>query len=140
VNSRLQTLALVIARIVVGGYFIGFGLSALWTPKWSLTPFISNPRVFSAFYNAVLISSSTPTLAVAIKILCLAIGGLLILGILVRLSALLGILLMFFLYFPTLAFPYVNIYLIVAVALGMLGAFRAGDDFSISRFFHFSSY
>ena len=151
---RFQFTALFIVRLVVGVYFLDFGFSALWTPGWSLTSFISGARTFSSFYHALAVPSVLPMLGLIIALLSLAIGALLVLGIFVRLASFVGIILMLFFYFPVLAFPYVcatsvsgvscggsplylvDTYLLVAAALAILWTFKAGKFLSLGKIIH----
>lgn len=153
-TRRFQVVSLFILRLVSGVYFLNFGLSAIWTPGWSLMSFISGAQTFTAFYHGLAVSSFLPLVALVVKFGCLIIGLLLIAGILVRITSLVGITLMLFLYFPVLAFPYVcggaagvlcgssspylvNNYLLIAAALLVLFTFNAGKRFSLGGMFHF---
>jgi uncharacterized membrane protein YphA (DoxX/SURF4 family) len=150
-NSRLQNISLLLARLVTGLYFINFGLSTLWTPHWTPTLLTVGAHTFTDFYHAVALSPLLPALGFLLEIGSLIVGAALILGLFVRIASFIGMIFTLFFYFPTLAFPHVcvastcgtylvNEYLLVASALLLLLAFRAGEVFSVSRFFHFSQY
>ena len=154
-TRRFQVVSLFFLRLVIGVYFLNFGLSAMWTRGWSLAALISGGQTFTAFYQGLVASSLLPLVALVVKIGFLIIGIALLAGIFVRISSLVGIVLMLFLYFPTLAFPYVcgtgstgvlcgdpslylvNNYLLVAAGLFILFTFKAGKHFSLGSMFHF---
>jgi len=151
VASRLQKISLFLGRIVAGLYFVNFGLAALWTSHWSPAGFVTGAHTFAGFYHTVAASSLLAVVAPVIEFGCIVLGACLILGLFARIAAVVGMAFALFLYFPTLAFPYVcvagvctsfivNEYLLVAGLLFMLVAFGAGEVFSISRLFRFSQY
>ncbi len=139
----MAKISILILRVVMGGIFLNMGLLAFWTPNWSLVsiqPLISNSRLFSNVYISAVGPGVLPYTTEAVKIILVIVGIFLILGVFVRVAALLATVLMLFFYFPGLNFPYVNSYLAYAAASFCLFALRAGDVFGLGTMFQFSRY
>jgi thiosulfate dehydrogenase (quinone) large subunit len=145
--TKGSKLFLILLRVVVGWFFLYQGITMILNPQWSLLPFIQNAQTFPDFYAALTASTLIPYINYLFKGLYILIGGLLILGLFVRPAALLGALIMLFLYFPLLKFPYVDSvyyivdqHLVMVFVLMYLFAVRAGEFFGLGSMFHFSRY
>jgi thiosulfate dehydrogenase [quinone] large subunit len=145
--SRIQKGVIIILRIIVGWFFLYAGISAIIDPSWSIEPFIQGAHTFSHFYQSISTPTILPYFTYLIKGIFVLSGGLLILGIFVRIGALFGMALMLFFYFPLLAFPYVtggyylvDYHIIAVIALLFLFTIRAGEFFGLGTMFKFSRY
>ncbi|MES2437369.1 MAG: DoxX family membrane protein [Patescibacteria group bacterium] len=141
--SKLSIISIVLLRISLGWYLLYWGIVAFTTEGWSIASLLENSDTFPEFYDAFSTPEMLNLLNTGFKIVLIAVGALLILGLFVRIVALIGAFIMLFLYFPLLKFPYVgtnqiivNDYFIYAIALVYLHAARAGDYFSIKSLMH----
>ena len=110
------------------------GVTKALDPSWSASGYLSNAKTFPAFYQWLLQPDVLPVVNFVNEWGLTLLGVSLILGIAVRLSSLLGALLMMLYYFPVLDFPYPNphsylvdehiIYALVLILFAGLGAGR----------------
>jgi thiosulfate dehydrogenase (quinone) large subunit len=142
--SKLSTFFIVLLRVSLGWYFLYWGIVAFTTTHWSIAPLIQNAHTFPDFYAAFSTPEMLGMLNTGFKVLLVVVGACLILGLFVRIVALIGAAIMIFLYFPMLNFPQVgthqlivNDYFIYAVALLYLYAARAGDYMSVRSLMRF---
>jgi thiosulfate dehydrogenase [quinone] large subunit len=111
---RKAKLFISLLRIGLGWVFLYQGIVAFRTPGWSVQQFIVNAQTFPQFYAKLLQAPMLGYVSLTVQILFVVVGIMLIIGLWSRISALLGILLMLFFYFPLLKFPYVgNNYLLI---------------------------
>jgi thiosulfate dehydrogenase [quinone] large subunit len=99
-DSKGQTIAITTLRIVVGWHFLYEGLSKLFQPDWTSRAYLMDSKGFlSGFFNWI--AAHQPVLNVAdfLNEWGLTLIGLsLILGLLTRISAISGIILLLFYY------------------------------------------
>jgi thiosulfate dehydrogenase [quinone] large subunit len=98
-------LSLLLLRLSLGWLMFYSGVSKILNPEWSAEGYLKSAKTFSVFYQWL----SQPEILPAINFLnkwgLTLLGISLIIGAVVRLSSILGIVLMFLYYFPTLQFP-----------------------------------
>lgn len=103
-----QKMSLFLLRISLGWLFFYAGVTKVLNPGWSAAGYLKSAKTFGFFYQWL----SQPSILSAndfINEWGLTLLGLsLILGIFVRLSSILGALLMLLYYLPILNFPYVG--------------------------------
>ena len=102
-------------------------------PNWSAAGYLRGAKTFVGFYQWLLTPAILPTLNFINEWGLTLLGVSLIFGVAVRLSSILGAILMLMYYFPILQFPYPNPYayivdehIIYVAALLFLAAIRAG--------------
>ncbi|MFQ5661715.1 MAG: DoxX family protein [Candidatus Paceibacteria bacterium] len=100
--------ALLLLRFTFGWLFFYAGITKVINPQWSAKGFLENAQTFSGFYSWLASPNILPTVDFLNEWGLTLIGIALILGVLVRLSAYLGALLMVLYYFPGLSFPYIG--------------------------------
>lgn len=149
--NKTTKLALILLRIATGWYFLYQGIVAITNPAWSITSLLpKNATMFPEFYAYILTPSVLPYISYLVKGTLLLIGALIAIGVFVRVAALLGMVLVLFLYLPTLNFPYVvnagvtyyivDPHFILLLILVYLFFARAGEYFGLGTFFKFSRY
>src|SRR3989344_6972454 len=124
---------LFILRVSAGWFFFYAGLEKILNPKWSAVGYMKGATTFSGLYTW-LMQPDILTLVNSMNKWGLALLGIsLILGIFVRLSSVLGALLMILYYFPMLNFPYVKPYsyiiderIVLALVLIFFAVVKAG--------------
>jgi thiosulfate dehydrogenase [quinone] large subunit len=130
---KIRRLPLFLLRITLGWLFFYSGITKVLNPAWSAAGYLQGAKTFAGFYHWL----AQPGIISVINFLnewgLLLLGIALILGIFVRLAAVLGALVMLLYYFPGLEFPYigktaylVDEHIIYALALLVMAAFRAG--------------
>lgn len=138
---RGRRLSLFLLRISLGWLFFYAGVTKLLNPDWTATGYLKGAKTFVGFYEWLL----TPNILSVVDFLnewgLTLIGLSLLLGVMVRLSSVLGAILMLLYYFVVLDFPYPNEHsflidehIIYAVALVVLAYFRAGRIWGLERF------
>lgn len=102
--------ALLLLRLALGWLLLYSGLSNFLNPNFTAKGFLENAQTFSGFYGWL----ASPNVIGIVDFLnewgLILIGGSLILGVFVRLSSYLGVVLMLLYYFPTLSFPFIGAY------------------------------
>ena len=131
--GKLQKMSLFLLRVSLGGLYFYAGITKVMTPNWSAARYLQGAKTFTWFYQALLGSSLMPLVNFLNEWGLTLLGVSLILGIFVRLSSWLGIILMFLYYFVVLQFPYVaphsfivDDHIIYSAGLLVLIAFSAG--------------
>lgn len=108
-NKETWTKAtLLITRLSLGWLMFYAGFSKIIDPAWSAKGYLLSAQTFTGFYAWLASPSVLPFVDFANKWSLLLLGISLISGKLVRISGMLGALLMFLYYIPVLAFPYVG--------------------------------
>ena len=109
------------------------GLTKILNPDWSAEGYLKGAQTFKNLYDWFLQPGKLPLINLINEWGLTLLGISLILGIFVRLSSVLGAVLMFLYYFPVLSFPYiqphsfiVDEHIIYAVVLLFLASIRAG--------------
>lgn len=102
--SKIQKFSLLFLRLVLGWMYFYAGITKVLNPTWSAAGYLNSAKAFSSFYQFL----ASPDILPVINILnawgLTLIGASLLLGVAVRLSASLAILLMLLYYLP-LGFP-----------------------------------
>ncbi len=105
--SKIEKTSLFMLRIVMGWMFLYAGITKVLDPAWSAEGYIKSAQNFSWFFSQLLNPGILPTVNFLNEWGLTLLGVSLILGIGVRLSSLLGAVLMF-MYYAVLPFPYPN--------------------------------
>ncbi len=100
-----QKISLFLVRISLGGLFLYAGVSKLMKPGWTAASYIGNAQHLVSFYHWILSPSILPFINFINEWGLTLLGVSLILGVFVRLSSVLGALLMALYYLP-LPFPH----------------------------------
>lgn len=131
--TQFQKISLFLLRISLGWMFFYAGITKVLDPGWSATGYLQGAKTFAGFYHWLLQPGILPAVNLVNEWGLTLLGVALILGVFVRLSSILGALLMLLYYLPILQFPYPNAHayivdehIIYIVALLFLGASRAG--------------
>lgn len=136
-----QRLALFLLRVALGWLFLYAGITKILNPAWSAAGYLGNAKTFGGFY-AWLASPANMGWVNFINEWGLTLLGVsLIIGIGVRLSSILGALMMLLYYFPILKFPMVGTHsylvdehIIYALVLLFFANVHAGRAFGIDHF------
>lgn len=130
---------LVLLRIATGWLMFYAGITKVFNPEWSAAGYLRGAKTFTGLYQW-LASPANIGWVNAINEWGLTLLGIsLILGIGVRLSGVLGALLMLLYYFPVLEFPrvghgyLVDEHIVYALVLWYLAAVRAGRVFGLEE-------
>ncbi|NQU82388.1 MAG: DoxX family protein [Parcubacteria group bacterium] len=103
-----RKISLFLLRVSIGWMFLYAGITKVLDPTWTSAGYLNNAKTFVSFYQWL----ASPGIVVWVDLINqwgLALLGIsLIVGIFVRYSALLGVLLMALYYIPVLSFPYVG--------------------------------
>ena len=102
-----QKFFLFLLRVTVGWMFFYAGITKVLDPQWSAEGYLKGAKAFSWFFQILLDPSVLPIINFMNKWGLTILGISLILGLFVRFSSLLGVLLMA-LYYIALGFPYPN--------------------------------
>lgn len=136
--NTAQKFILFLLRISIGWLIFYAGITKVLNPGWSAEGFLRGAKTFSGFYQWL----TTPEILQIVNFLnawgVMLIGVSLILGIFVRFSATLGVVVMALYYFPILVFPYagehsylVDEHVIYALVLTLLASSAASKAWSI---------
>ena len=137
--SKPQRASLVILRVVMGWFYFYSGIIKVMDSSWSSLSYIQKANSSMVWLYQIFMSSDVlPIVNFMVKWGLTMLGVSLILGLFVRLSSYLGMLLMFLLYLPILNFPMVgkNSYLvdqhiIYIASLFLLASCKAGHVWGI---------
>jgi thiosulfate dehydrogenase [quinone] large subunit len=136
--SQAQKISLCLLRLSIGWLLFYAGLTKIMDGNWSAVGYLAGANTAAGFYAWLGSSSLLPIVNFLNSWGVLLLGTALILGLFVRLSAALGVLLMLLYYLPVLNFPYagthsflVDEHIIYALALIVLGAFNAGQAWGL---------
>jgi thiosulfate dehydrogenase [quinone] large subunit len=140
VSEKFQNTSLALLRITIGWLFLYAGWTKIIDASWSAAGYLNNAQAFPNFFAAL----TQPGVIDIVNTLnqwgLFLIGFALIFGAFVRISSVLGIVLMFLYYLPVAAFPHVEhgyivddhiVYIVVFV---VLIAFDAGHYWGLDRF------
>lgn len=134
--TKLQKLSILILRLALGFLMFYAGITKVMDPSWSAAGYIKSAKAFSPFYNFLLSPSVLPVINFLNEWGLTLLGLSLIFGIFVRLSSVLGIILMILYYLPILKFPYVgdhsylvDAHIIYSSVLFLFIIFNAGKVF-----------
>ncbi len=135
-----QKFSLVLLRVGLGVLMFYAGYAKLIDPEWSAAGYLQNAQTFPGLFEWFLQPNILPVVNFLNEWGLTLLGISLILGVFVRLSAILGVVLMLLYYFPVLDFPYVgehsyivDDHLIYIVALWHLAAVKAGRVLGLEK-------
>ena len=138
--TQFQKISLLALRLGLGWLFFYAGITKILNPAWTSAGYLKGAKTFTIFYHALLLPSVLPIVDFINEWGLLLLGISLIFGVFVRLSSILGVVLMLLYYFPILDFPYPNPYsfivdehIIYALALLVLTAWRAGRIYGLEN-------
>ena len=138
-----EKVSIFLSRIGLGLLFLYAGITKVFDPNWSAAGYLSNAKTFPEFYAWLASPQILPFINFINEWGLTLLGVSLLLGVFVRLSSVLGALLMLMYYFPTVemkAFEYfpalilphtatsvlVDSHIVYVLALLVLAAFKAG--------------
>ncbi|PIR82177.1 hypothetical protein COU20_03390 [Candidatus Kaiserbacteria bacterium CG10_big_fil_rev_8_21_14_0_10_59_10] len=131
--QNTQQMLLFLLRVLMGWFLFYAGITKVLNPEWSAAGFLNNAKTFPEFFQFFATPAVLPLTNFLNEWGLTLIGLALMLGVFVRLSAILGAALMVLYYFPTLDFPYPSVHtfivddhVIYAVLLLYLAWVRAG--------------
>lgn len=106
--STSQKLSLFLLRLALGWLYFYSGIIKIVDPQWSVQGYLKTAKTFPGFYQWLTQPDILPFINFMNKWSLLLLGISLILGLGVRISASLGIVLMLLYYLPILDFPYIK--------------------------------
>jgi len=125
----------------MGWLFFYAGITKVLDPKWSAAGYLKGAKTFTGFYQWLVGSDILPIINFINEWGLTLLGVSLILGIFVRMSSVLGAVLMLLYYFPILEFPYVghsflvDEHIIYALALIMFASLRVERLWGLENLF-----
>ena len=131
-NNKKQKIMLLFLRLAMGWMMFYAGITKILNPNWSAAGYLQGAKTFAVFYQWLAGPSIVPFINFVNEWGLTLLGASLILGIFVRLSSMLGVLLMLLYYIPALSFPYVehgyivDEHIIYALVLLFFAVVRAG--------------
>lgn len=135
-----QKFTLVLLRLSMGWLMFYAGITKVFNPEWSAAGYLKSAKTFTGFYDTLLSPNILPIINFVNAWGLTLLGVSLILGIFVRLSSVLGAVLMLLYYFPALDFPYpnknsyiVDEHIIYIFVLLFFAAVRAGRVFGLEN-------
>jgi thiosulfate dehydrogenase (quinone) large subunit len=140
--EKNKKLSLFLLRFVLGWLFAYAGITKLFDPTWSAAGYIKSAQNFTPLYSWLASSEVLPVVNF-LNIWGLTLAGVcLLLGVAVRFSSIVGIVIMFLYYF-VLPFPnpnphalIVDEHLIYIAALFVLACSEAGHYFGLNDWMH----
>ena len=140
VMTQSQKISLFLLRIATGWMMLYAGVTKIVDPTWSAEGYLKGAKMFAGFYQWLISPSILPIINFVNEWGLALLGISLILGIGVRLSSILGAILMMLYYFPILDFPYPNPHsflidehVIYALILVLFASLRAGRAFGLEN-------
>lgn len=140
--TQFQKFSLFLLRITLGWIFFYAGITKVVDPTWSAAGYLQSAKTFAGFYQWLASPANIGLLNFVNEWGLTLLGVSLILGIAVRLSSILGSVLMLLYYFPILQFPYpdphsyiVDEHIIYATALLALGSLKAGKVWGLENWY-----
>ena len=126
--TKFQKISLSLLRISVGWFMFYAAITKVLNPEWSAEGYLKGAKTFTGLYNWFASPAVLPVINFINEWGLTLLGVSLILGLFVRLSSVLGSLLMLLYYLPVLTFPYVEHGIIVEehiIYIGVLMFFAA---------------
>src|SRR3989338_8989549 len=137
---KSQKVSVILLRITMGWMFLYAGWSHVIDPNFSAAGYLAGAKTFVGFYHYLASPNLLPLVNFVNEWGLTLLGVSLILGIAVRLSSVLGAILMMLYYFPVLDFPYpnphsylVDEHVIYALVLLYFAASRAGRVYGLEN-------
>lgn len=136
--DQAQKYSLLFLRLTLGWMFFYAGITKVLDPAWSAAGYIGSAKTFTGFYNLLLQPNILPLINFVNEWGLTLLGISLIIGACVRLSSILGVVLMLLYYLPALDFPYPNSnafivdeHIIYSAALIYLAVIHAGRSVGV---------
>ena len=138
--TKFQKISWFLLRVSVGWTMFYAGITKVMNPAWSAVGYLQSAKTFPGFYQWLTSPSIIPVTNFINEWGLTFLGISLILGIGVRLSSILGAVLMFLYYLPILDFPYPNSHsyivdehvIYIFVLLSFAG-FKAGRNWGLEN-------
>ncbi|OHB23047.1 MAG: hypothetical protein A2939_05685 [Parcubacteria group bacterium RIFCSPLOWO2_01_FULL_48_18] len=131
--AQFQKISLFLLRVSMGWLMFYAGITKILNPTWSAAGYLKGAKTFTGFYQWLLSPDILPTINFVNEWGLALLGVSLIFGVFVRLSSVLGAVLMLLYYFVILDFPHPNAFsyivdehVIYALVLIFFAATRAG--------------
>jgi len=131
--SQFQKISLFLLRVSMGWLMFYAGITKILNPAWSAAGYLKGAKTFAWFYQWLLSPGILPVINFVNEWGLALLGVSLIFGVFVRLSSVLGAVLMLLYYFVILDFPHPNAFsyivdehVIYALVLLFFVATRAG--------------
>lgn len=138
--SQFSRISLFLLRVSSGWLFFYAGITKVLNPEWSAAGYLAGAKTFTALFQWFARPEILPVTNFMNEWGLTLLGLSLIFGVFVRLSSLLGVLLMLLYYFPTLDFPYPNAHsyivdehIIYIFVLFFFAAVRAGRAWGLEN-------
>jgi thiosulfate dehydrogenase [quinone] large subunit len=137
--DRSDKKLLAVLRIALGWLFFYAGITKVLNPAWSAKGYLLGAKTFSGFYAWLASDAVLPIVDFVNEWGLTLLGVSLILGVFVRLSSLLGALLMILYWLPVLDFPkvqhgfLVDEHVVYALVLLYFAAVRAGRTYGLEE-------
>ncbi len=138
--TQWQTMPLFLLRIALGWMFFWSGITKVLDPAWSAAGYLQGAKTLTGFYQWLATPALLPFTNFFNEWGLTLLGLALILGVFLRLGAILGAGLMFLYYLPILQFPYpdphsflIDQHIIYIAALFVLASCRASRAWGVAR-------
>lgn len=138
--KQFQQVSLFLLRVSLGWMYFWAGITKLVNPEWSAAGYMQKAKTLPELYQWLSASSMLPFINFLNEWGLTLLGISLILGICIRISSSLGVVLMILYYLPILDFPYpnpnafiVDQHIIFILALLVLMSFRAGRVWGLEK-------
>lgn len=106
--SKTEKIIILLLRLSLGWIFLYSAVTKITDPAWSAAGLLKSAHTFPSLYQWFATPSILPTINFINEWGQLLLGISLVLGIGVRLSSILGVVLMLLYYLPQLNFPYIG--------------------------------
>jgi len=143
-RSQYEKTLIFLLRVSLGWVFLWAGFRQVFmTSNWSAGVFLEHAQSFQGFFNLFTAPAVIPIVSFLVKWGHLLLGISLVLGVAVRLSGVVGAMLMILYYLPRLHFPYVDqgvtnliveYHLVYALGYLYLSHVRAGEVWGLQHF------
>jgi thiosulfate dehydrogenase [quinone] large subunit len=107
-DSRSERALIVFFRLAMGWVFLYAASHQVFVPGWSVAGFLNSTKTFHGVYSLFTGPAIAPVLSFLVGYGHLLIGLSLVVGLMVRVSAVFGILLMLFYWTAHMDFPYIS--------------------------------
>jgi thiosulfate dehydrogenase [quinone] large subunit len=107
-DSRSERALIVFFRLAMGWVFLYAASHQVFVPGWSVAGFLSSTKTFHGVYSLFTGPAIAPVLSFLVGYGHLLIGLSLVVGLMVRVSAVFGILLMLLYWTAHMDFPYIS--------------------------------
>ncbi len=131
--TKYTKITLFLFRVSLGWMFFYAGITKVLNPAWSAAKYLDGAKTFTGFYHWLASPAILPIINFVNEWGLLLLGISLILGIGIRLSSVLGAVLMMLYYLPVQDFPNPNAHIIYITALLLLGGLRAGRVWGLEK-------